>query len=385
MAILESLSYKQQKFCEEYLLNFNAYRAALTAGYTDNTARKGDLLHVPKIQAYLKEAMNRSAARAELTHDMLLRELMKVAFCNMGNYYDDHGDPKRMHQLTDDEKAAISYFQRADVTGEDGHITGELFKIKLHNKMAAIDKLCRHTGFYKANWQPNVVIQPEETDEDVAFEAESAKTMAEPFSDEVSGELLEQSLGEMQEVRGKNQDEEWEDDDLDIGDDVNDKLLVSGIMNVNCDSDKVFMSSFQSVANPLAGGSRIINPDQRKGYLTTPSLGKGAAGGVMAGRGCFAMMHTKFTPPSTLPLGGNRAMPMLPSMLTINETGLYDKSPVGDPSFANTPSPKGYGVQSAMADVDNILTLSPLDRIKIQESRTRRRYGIGTYPYFITA
>jgi hypothetical protein len=193
MAILEPLSYKQQKFCEEYLLSFNAYRAALTAGYTDNTARKGDLLHVPKIQAYLKDAMNRSAARAELTHDMLLRELMKVAFCNMGNYYDDQGDPKRMHELTDDEKAAISYYQRADVTAADGHISGELFKIKLHNKMAAIDKLCRHTGFYKAKWEPAVWINPGETDEDRVFEAESAKIPAGPYTEEVQDELLEQT------------------------------------------------------------------------------------------------------------------------------------------------------------------------------------------------
>ena len=70
MAILETLTYKQQKFCDEYLLTFNAYKAALAAGYMDNTARKGDLLQVPKIQAYLRVAMNQSAARAQLTHDM---------------------------------------------------------------------------------------------------------------------------------------------------------------------------------------------------------------------------------------------------------------------------------------------------------------------------
>src|SRR5476651_764668 len=125
MAILEELSFKQQKFCEEYLLSFNAYRAAIDAGYSENTARKGDLLHVDKIQAYLKAAMGRSAARAELTHDMILRELMKIAFSNMGNYYDDLGLPKRMHQLTDDDKAAVSYYQRADMCYRDGHIFGE--------------------------------------------------------------------------------------------------------------------------------------------------------------------------------------------------------------------------------------------------------------------
>jgi phage terminase small subunit len=205
MAILEPLSYKQQKFCEEYLLSFNAYRAALSAGYTDNTARKGDLLHVPKIQAYLKEAMKRSAARAELTHDMLLRELMKVAFCNMSNYYDDRGNPKRMHQLTDDEKSAISYFQLANVTEDDGHIRGEMFKIKLHNKMAAIDKLCKHTGFYKAKWEPAAIADMRETAEDIAFEEECAKTPSECFTEEVQEELFEQMFGgENQESRCEN-------------------------------------------------------------------------------------------------------------------------------------------------------------------------------------
>ena len=195
MAILEELSFKQQKFCEEYLLSFNAYRAALAAGYSENTALKGDLLHVPKIQAYLKAAMSRSAARAELTHDMLLRELMKIAFCNMGNYYDDYGLPKKMHQLTDEEKAAVSYYQRADMCYQDGHIFGELVKIKLHNKMAALDRLCKHTGFYKANWQPLPEVDRTETAEDIAFEAEHGQTRpSAAFTQEVSDELYAQLL-----------------------------------------------------------------------------------------------------------------------------------------------------------------------------------------------
>ena len=195
MAILEELSFKQQKFCEEYLLSFNAYRAALAAGYSENTALKGDLLHVPKIQAYLKAAMSRSAARAELTHDMLLRELMKIAFCNMGNYYDDYGLPKKMHQLTDEEKAAVSYYQRADMCYQDGHIFGELVKIKLHNKMAALDRLCKHTGFYKANWQPLPEVDRTETAEDIAFEAEHGQTRpSAAFCKEVQDELWEQTM-----------------------------------------------------------------------------------------------------------------------------------------------------------------------------------------------
>jgi len=172
-------------------LSFNAYRAAVDAGYTENTAAKGSLLHVPKIQAYLKAAMNRSAARAELTHDMLLRELMKIAFCNMGNYYDDYGLPKKMHQLTDEEKAAVSYYQRADMCHEDGYIYGELVKIKLHNKMQALDKLCKHTGFYKAKWEPLPEVDRSDTPEDIAFEAEDSKVPhVSGYTEEVCEEIM---------------------------------------------------------------------------------------------------------------------------------------------------------------------------------------------------
>jgi phage terminase small subunit len=271
MAILEPLSYKQQKFCEDYLLSFNAYRAALSAGYTDNTARKGDLLHVPKIQAYLKEAMKRSAARAELTHDMLLRELMKVAFCNMGNYYDDRGNPKRMHQLTDDEKSAISYFQLADVTEDDGHIRGEMFKIKLHNKMAAIDKLCKHTGFYKAKWEPAAVADMAETAEDIAFEAECAKTPPECFTEEVQEELFEQMFGrERQESRDKNQDEEsdscsgeWQEDAGEELEEIAEEALQTQSQVKHSLQTSAIGGAVSGIENPLSEGSRIINPDQR--------------------------------------------------------------------------------------------------------------------------
>jgi phage terminase small subunit len=144
----EQLSLQQQRFCDEYLVNFNAFKSALNAGYSENTARKCELLHLPKVQAYLQDAMQRTSERLEITHDMILRELAKVAFANMGDYYDENAVLKPMNQLTGDQKAAISHYQLIDCVGEYGERAGELSKIKLHNKMAALDKIAKHTGFY---------------------------------------------------------------------------------------------------------------------------------------------------------------------------------------------------------------------------------------------
>jgi len=144
----EDLTLQQQRFCDEYLVSFNAYSAAVCAGYSINTARKGELLHLPKIQAYLKAGMAKNRERLQVSHDMILRELAKIAFSNMGNYYDENATLKPMSLLTTDEKAAISYYQIMDSLDQDGNRVGEFSRIKLHNKMSALDKIARHVGFY---------------------------------------------------------------------------------------------------------------------------------------------------------------------------------------------------------------------------------------------
>lgn len=147
--IIPNLSDQQVCFCDEYLVSFNAYRSAVSAGYSENTARKGELLHIPKIQEYLRLKMQQRGERMEITHDMILREYAKVAFSSMGNYYDERGDLKPMCELTETEKAAISQFQIVDIAEADGYKVGSITKIKLHNKMAALDKIARHLGFFE--------------------------------------------------------------------------------------------------------------------------------------------------------------------------------------------------------------------------------------------
>jgi hypothetical protein len=161
------LTHQQQRFCDEYLTHFNAFKAAVNSGYSENTSRKGALLHVPKIQHYLKEAMNRRSQRLEITHDMILRELSKIAFSNMGNYYDEYACLKRMNELTVDEKAAISFYDITEVQDGEGYRVGMQSRIKLHNKMSALDKIARHLGFYgvavKQNQEPRIKTQDEES------------------------------------------------------------------------------------------------------------------------------------------------------------------------------------------------------------------------------
>ncbi|MEO6521850.1 MAG: terminase small subunit [Mucilaginibacter sp.] len=146
--VTPNLNDQQIRFCDEYLVSFNAYKSAISAGYSDNTARKGEILHTPKIQEYLRLKMQQRSERMEITHDMILREYAKIAFSSMANYYDTQGNIKPVCELTDTEMAAISFFETRNIAEPDGYIVGAVSRIKLHNKMAALDKIARHLGFF---------------------------------------------------------------------------------------------------------------------------------------------------------------------------------------------------------------------------------------------
>jgi phage terminase small subunit len=139
------LTPKQQRFCDEYLTDMNATRAALAAGYSKATAMNGQLMQIPKIRAYIEHHTRQAANVMEVSRFELLRELSRIAFANMGDYFDDEGKLKPMQQLSTDQKAAIWNIR---ITEND---KGSSMTLRLNNKLSAIEKLAKHLGFYKQN------------------------------------------------------------------------------------------------------------------------------------------------------------------------------------------------------------------------------------------
>ena len=84
----KTLTPKQQRFVEEYLIDLNATQAAKLAGYSEKTAfRIGtENLHKPAIQVAIQEALQKRSDRTEITADSVLRELAVLAFSDMAHY-----------------------------------------------------------------------------------------------------------------------------------------------------------------------------------------------------------------------------------------------------------------------------------------------------------
>ena len=82
-----SLTDKQQRFVEEYLVDLNATQAAIRAGYSEETARAigCENLTKPDIADAITEAMAARSKRVQVTADEVLRELVDVAMSDVND------------------------------------------------------------------------------------------------------------------------------------------------------------------------------------------------------------------------------------------------------------------------------------------------------------
>lgn len=152
---MADLTDKQLKFCLEYLVDLNATQAAIRAGYSEDSASVigCENLTKPNIQAYIANLKAKAAKKLEISKERVLKEYARIAFSDLRKLYDENGRLLTPHEIDDDSAAAlagIEVFEEFgfDKTGERQHI-GDTKKIKIHNKLQALDSLGKHLGLFE--------------------------------------------------------------------------------------------------------------------------------------------------------------------------------------------------------------------------------------------
>ena len=145
-----NLTPKQIRFCQEYVIDWNGTRAAIAAGYSQDTATQmaSENLRKPYIAEYIEEIKNKLSELSGVTALRNINELAKVAYSNISEMVDDSGTLKPFDELTDSQKAAISEIYTESYGETEEGVTVKR-KIKLHSKLQAIDLLNGMLG-YKA-------------------------------------------------------------------------------------------------------------------------------------------------------------------------------------------------------------------------------------------
>lgn len=136
-----TMTARQQRFVQEYLIDFNATQAAIRAGYSETTARQigAENLTKPDIQQAITKAQAAMAEKVEVTREEIIRELKRLAFADMSAFsnWGARGVTLRdSSELSPDLTAAVAEIQETKVG----------VKIKLHDKKGALELLARHLG-----------------------------------------------------------------------------------------------------------------------------------------------------------------------------------------------------------------------------------------------
>jgi len=150
-----SLTPKQARFVDEYLIDLNATQAAIRAGYSEKTAAiiGHENLRKPNIAAAVAQRQEKLAAKLEVTAESIVAELAKLGFANMGDYMKatSGGDPYLdFAGLTRDQTAALAEVTVEDFTdgrGDDARDVKRV-KLKLWDKRAALVDLGKHLGMF---------------------------------------------------------------------------------------------------------------------------------------------------------------------------------------------------------------------------------------------
>ena len=154
-AIDELPTAKMRKFVQEYLVDLNATGAARRAGYSANTASEMgyENLRKPQIARAIDEEL---AADPGITRTRIVDEMAKIAFSNMADYIRVDGDGDAILDLTQANREQLGVIAEASTESITKPGDGKKkpsrtvikSKVKLYDKLAALDKLARATGAY---------------------------------------------------------------------------------------------------------------------------------------------------------------------------------------------------------------------------------------------
>jgi len=140
----DKLTPKQALFVQAYLVDLNATQAAIKAGYSKKTAEVIGYqnLQIPLVAQAIQKAMDKRAAKFEITADKVLQEIAKLAFSNLQDFYNDDGTLKEIKELPR-EVAACLLSNKINLTE-----AAAIQEIKLHDKKGSLELLGKHLKLF---------------------------------------------------------------------------------------------------------------------------------------------------------------------------------------------------------------------------------------------
>ena len=141
---MAALTAKQERFCQEYLTDFNATQAARRAGYSEKTVKQAgtENLAKPAIQARIRELQQPHKEKLDISAERVLEELSLIAFARPKTYMSWNNSSLTLidsENLTETETAAIASVSYKETSTQFGGTTQ--VELKFHDKVKALSTI----------------------------------------------------------------------------------------------------------------------------------------------------------------------------------------------------------------------------------------------------
>lgn len=147
------LTSQRELFAQQLAIGKSQSEAYRTA-YPRSVAWKPESVHQKastltadvNVAARVAELRAAAVKRTEVTQDMVIKELARIAFFDIRKIFNQDGTLKKVHELDDDSAAAIASIELVDI-GEDGQLVLSK-KFKTEGKIKALNLLGVNMGMF---------------------------------------------------------------------------------------------------------------------------------------------------------------------------------------------------------------------------------------------
>lgn len=147
------LTPKQQMFVDAYLIDLNATKAAIKAGYSEKTAQEqgSRLLLNVMVAASIQAAMDKRSAKFEVSADKVLSRLDAIGGVDIADAYTTNGALKNIHDIPAEVRkciASIETLEKFEYIGGENVKIGDLVKVKFWDKIKSNELIGKHLKLF---------------------------------------------------------------------------------------------------------------------------------------------------------------------------------------------------------------------------------------------
>lgn len=147
------LTPRQEIFCQNFIIDFNATKAAIRSGYAEsNAGNTASLLRTKsKIQKRIGQLMEEKRVANMATVNFVLARLIQAADIDMKDAYDEHGRLKEIKDMPEALRKSIvatESFVELEGNFRGAQPVGEVRKVKFMSKERVYEMLGRHLKIF---------------------------------------------------------------------------------------------------------------------------------------------------------------------------------------------------------------------------------------------